>query len=49
VSIHDLRLAMRRAAHADFATGDVVDLEGWQLARSEGRLAALYKVTRPAS
>ena len=45
VSMGELRRTIRAAAHADFKSGDVVDLEGWQLARTEARLAALLKAT----
>jgi len=46
VGLPELQRTIRAAAHADFATGDVADLEGWQLARAEARLAALFTVTR---
>ena len=46
VGVRELRLTVRTAAHADFVAGDVVDLEGWQLARTEARLAALFVVTQ---
>ena len=46
VSVRELRRTMRAAAHADFAANAVVDLEGWQLARTECRLAALFTLTR---
>lgn len=46
VGLPELQRTIRAAAHADFATGDVADLEGWQLARTEARLAALFTVTR---
>jgi hypothetical protein len=42
-----LQKAMRKRVHADFATPDVIDLGGWQLARTECRLAALWSVTHP--
>ena len=48
VGMRELRRTVRAAAHADFAAGDVVDLEGWQLARTEVRLAALFTVTHSA-
>lgn len=37
---------IRNRSHADFANGDVVDLDGWQLAHTEARLAALWVLTR---
>ena len=43
----ELQTEMRRRAHADFKTPDVVDIAGWQLARTECRLAALWVVTHP--
>lgn len=46
VSVRELRRTVRIAAHADFATNAVVDLEGWQLARTECHLAALFALTR---
>jgi len=39
-----LARAMRRRVHDDFARGDIVELDGWQLARSEARLCALWRV-----
>lgn len=41
VAIADLQVAIRDAVHADFEAGDIVDIGGWQLARTEARLAAL--------
>jgi len=41
VTIPELQDTVRTQAHADFAAGHVVDLAGWQLARTEARLAAL--------
>lgn len=38
---------VRSASHRDFANGDVVDLDGWQIAHTEARLAALWVQTRP--
>jgi hypothetical protein len=38
---------VRKRSHRDFANGDVVDLDGWQLAHTEARLAALWVQTRP--
>ena len=46
VTLGELRKEMRRRAHADFESGDVVDLAGWQLARTEARLAALWVITQ---
>jgi hypothetical protein len=42
-----LKDEVRARAHADFETPDVVDLGGWQLARTEARLAALWALTHP--
>ena len=42
-----LREEVRARAHADFETPDVVDIGGWQLARTEARLAALWTLTHP--
>jgi hypothetical protein len=38
---------IRKRSHADFADHDVVDLDGWQLAHTEARLAALWVQTQP--
>ncbi|MSO78149.1 MAG: hypothetical protein EXQ79_00905 [Acidimicrobiia bacterium] len=46
VGVAELRRTLRKRAHNDFAVNDVVDLEGWQLARTECRLAALFTLTR---
>jgi hypothetical protein len=46
VRLPELRRTMRAATHADFADGAVVDVGGWQLARTECRLAALFTLTR---
>jgi hypothetical protein len=46
VSVSELRRTIRKAAHADFAAGTVVDLEGWQLAPTEARLAALFTLSQ---
>jgi hypothetical protein len=46
VALSELRRTMRTATHTDFANGAVVDVEGWQLARTESRLAALFTLTR---
>jgi hypothetical protein len=43
----ELQTEIRRRSHADFKTPDVVDIAGWQLARTECRLAALWVVTHP--
>ena len=37
----DLRRRLASCVAADFAGGDVVEVEGWVLARTEVRLAAL--------
>jgi hypothetical protein len=41
VTVDELRTTVRAAAHADFKAADVADVAGWQLARTEARLAAL--------
>jgi len=41
VTLEELQDTIRDAVHADFEAGDVVDLAGWQLARTEARLTAL--------
>jgi hypothetical protein len=38
---------MQHRIRADFAAGDVVDLEGWAFSRTGVRLAALWAVTHP--
>jgi len=47
IDLADLQKEARRRAHRDFKTPDVVDIGGWQLARTEARLAALWVVTHP--
>ena len=47
IDLADLQQEVRRRAHRDFKTPDVVDIGGWQLARTEARLAALWTVTHP--
>jgi len=37
---------VRKRSHRDFANGDVVELDGWQLAHTEARLAAIWVQTR---
>lgn len=37
---------IRTRSHRDFASADVVVLDGWQLAHTEARLAALWVQTR---
>jgi hypothetical protein len=39
--LDDLARRMRTACARDYATGDLVLLDGWLLARSEARLLAL--------
>jgi hypothetical protein len=46
ITLEKLQKPMRRRVHDDFEAGDVVDLDGWQLARTEARLAALYVLTQ---
>lgn len=46
VGVAELRRTIRKAAHADFAESRVVDLEGWQLATTECRLAALFTLAQ---
>jgi hypothetical protein len=46
VTVPELRRIVRAAAHTDFEAGTVADVEGWQLARTEARLAALFSLTR---
>jgi len=41
VTIDQLHLDIREAVHADFEAGEIVDIGGWQLAKTEARLAAL--------
>ncbi|MEX0665647.1 MAG: hypothetical protein WD598_12895 [Acidimicrobiia bacterium] len=41
VTLEELQQTVRDAAHADFKAEDVADVAGWQLARTEARLAAL--------
>jgi len=47
IDLAGLQKAIRRQVHKDFGTPDVVVLDGWELARSEVRLAALWVVTHP--
>jgi hypothetical protein len=47
IDLAALQKEVRRRAHRDFKTPDVVDIGGWQLARTEARLAALWVVTHP--
>ena len=46
VTLEQLQKQMRRRVHDDFEANDVFDLDGWQLARTEARLAALYVLTQ---
>jgi hypothetical protein len=46
VSVGELRREVRTRAHDDFITKDIVDLEGWQLSKTEARAAALFTLTQ---
>lgn len=45
ITVGELRREVRTRAHDEFIANDIVDLEGWLLAKTEARLAALFVVT----
>jgi hypothetical protein len=48
VPVHALADRVRALRHDDFCRGDLVEIDGWLLARSEARLFALAALVLPA-